>query len=176
MVDEPVRIETYDPSWPARFERERAALSPVLAPVTTGGIHHVGSTAVPGLDAKPVIDILFGVASLEAAHEYIEPLRRLEYVYAPHRPGEMVWFCKPSPARRTHHLHLVRTGSPRFEAELAFRDLLRSRLDMAADYARLKRRLAAEFEHDREGYTQAKERFVYTALTSPAFSVGSSPE
>ena len=85
-------------------------------------IHHVGSTAVPGLDAKPTIDILVGVENLESSRSYFEPLARLDYLYAPYRPQEMHWFCKPDPARRTHHLHLVPRASSRYAEELNFRD------------------------------------------------------
>jgi GrpB-like predicted nucleotidyltransferase (UPF0157 family) len=76
----------------------------------------------------------------------------------------MLWFCKPDPAHRTHHLHLVPTGSPRFRAELAFRDYLRAHPDVAQDYAMLKRRLAAQFEDDREAYTEAKADFIRDVL------------
>lgn len=157
---EPVRIAAYDRQWPEQFERERVALEQVLGGAMTGGIHHVGSTAVPGLDAKPVIDILVGVKDLETARSYIEPLAALDYMYAPYRSDEMVWFCKPHPLHRTHHLHLVPTGSPRFRSKLEFRDYLRTHPAVAAEYAALKRKLADEFHHDREAYTEAKADFV----------------
>jgi GrpB-like predicted nucleotidyltransferase (UPF0157 family) len=162
--DEPIRIVPYDPEWPAGFERERLALERVLGPAATGGIHHVGSTAVPGLDAKPIIDILVGVEDLPSARECIEPLAQVGYLYAPYRVDEMAWFCKPSPAHRTHHLHLVPSGSPRFHAELAFRDHLRAHAEVAREYAALKRRLAERFENDREAYTEAKWGFVSSVL------------
>jgi GrpB-like predicted nucleotidyltransferase (UPF0157 family) len=130
----------------------------------TGGIHHVGSTAVPGLDAKPVIDILVGVEDLPSSRASFEPLAQLGYQYAPYREGEMHWFCKPSPTRRTHHLHLMATGSERYRDELAFRDLLRARPDVAAEYVAIKRGLAARHEHDREAYTQGKQAFIAKAL------------
>jgi GrpB-like predicted nucleotidyltransferase (UPF0157 family) len=72
----------------------------------------------------------------------------------------MHWFCKPSASRRTHHLHLVPAGSPRFREELAFRDYLRTHPDAARSYGALKRRLARQYEHDREGYTAAKSGFI----------------
>jgi GrpB-like predicted nucleotidyltransferase (UPF0157 family) len=112
-TDEAVRIEPYDPAWPERFEAERAVLAVVLAEWVTGGIHHVGSTAVAGLDAKPVIDILVGVDGLEPTRAAFEPLEAVGYLYAPYRTHEMHWFCKPHPSRRTYHLHLVPTGSTR---------------------------------------------------------------
>jgi GrpB-like predicted nucleotidyltransferase (UPF0157 family) len=166
--DEPVRIDPYDRSWPVRFKEERQDLEKTLGNSITGGIHHVGSTAVPGLDAKPVIDILVGVDNLESSRAYIEPLAGLGYVYSPYRPDEMLWFCKPNPARRTHHLHLVPTDSPRFQAELAFRDYLRTHPGAAKEYAALKRRLAAQFAHDREAYTEAKADFIRKALEPAA--------
>lgn len=98
------------------------ALEEVIGEWTPGGIHHVGSTAVPGLEAKPIIDILAGVSDLETARACFGPLADLGYLYAPYLPEEMHWFCKPHPARRTHHLHLVPTGSQRYRYELAFRD------------------------------------------------------
>jgi GrpB-like predicted nucleotidyltransferase (UPF0157 family) len=163
-AEEPVRIAPYDPRWPARFEEERAALADVIGDWVVGGIHHVGSTAVPGLDAKPVIDILVGVSDLRSSLECIEPLAELGYVYAPYRASEMHWFCKPDPTRRTHHLHLVPTGSRRFREELAFRNHLRSHPEMAAEYAALKVKLAARFGSDREAYTEAKEGFIRAVL------------
>ena len=164
-ADEPVRLVTYDPAWPARFESERALLEAAVGDSAVGGIHHVGSTAVPGLDAKPIIDILVGVSDLESSRSCFEPLAELDYLYAPYLAEEMHWFCKPDPQRRTHHLHLIPVGSPRFEDEIAFRDLLRSDQAMAAEYLALKRRLAAEFEHDRDGYTDAKAGFIAAALS-----------
>jgi GrpB-like predicted nucleotidyltransferase (UPF0157 family) len=163
-AEEPVRIEPYDSSWPARFEEERVAVADAIGGWVVGGIHHVGSTAVPGLDAKPVIDILVGVSDLPSSRACIEPLSRIAYLYAPYRASEMHWFCKPNPARRTHHLHLVPTGSRRFREELAFRDHLRSHAEAAAEYAALKRTLAARFERDREEYTAAKEDFIRAVL------------
>ena len=158
--DEPVRIVDYDEMWPARFEQERAALADAIGDWVVGGIHHVGSTAVPGLEAKPVIDILAGVEDLSGSRPCFDPLARLRYVYFPYRSGEMHWFCKPAPSRRTHHLHLVPTRSPRFQDELAFRDYLRMHRDAAREYGALKRRLAAVLGHDREAYTEAKAEFI----------------
>ncbi len=111
VPDEPIRLSPYDPSWPARFEEERARLDDAIGEWVVGGIHHVGSTAVPGLAAKPIIDILAGVRDLDESRACFEPLARLDYMYAPYLPNEMHWFCKPHPSRRTHHLHLVPAGS-----------------------------------------------------------------
>lgn len=163
-----MEICPYDPTWPERFEEERVALARVLVEAVVGGIHHVGSTAVPGLDAKPVIDILVGVTDLDSSRGCIDAVAPLGYGYAPYRIDEMHWLCKPDPTRRTHHLHLVPAGSPRFEGELAFRDRLRADAQLAADYAALKHRLAGRFGADREGYTAAKAPFIRSALRAPA--------
>lgn len=167
-AEEPIEVVPYDPRWPERFESERCALEGSIGEWATGGIHHVGSTAVPGLDAKPIVDVLVGVESLDAARACFEPLARLGYLHAPYRPEEMHWFCKPHPRRRTHHLHVVPTGSGRFRDELAFRDALRASPELAASYALTKHRLAALFKHDREGYTGAKEPFIREALRGRA--------
>jgi GrpB-like predicted nucleotidyltransferase (UPF0157 family) len=158
--DEPVRLVPYDPAWEAMFEAEAVEIRRVIGRWITGGVHHVGSTAVPGLEAKPIIDIAVGVESLDASRPCIGLLAELDYLYAPYRADVMHWFCKPDPARRTHHLHLIPTDSPRFSDELAFRDYLRAHPADAAEYAALKRRLAAEHADDREAYTRAKAGFV----------------
>jgi len=160
VSDEAVRIEPYNPEWPARFAAERDAIEAAIGPWITGGIHHVGSTSVPGLPAKPIIDIQVGVADLETSRPCIDVLADLEYQYAPYRTDEMHWFCKPNPRRRTHHLHLAPAGSARFRDVLAFRDYLRTHSEVAAEYEALKRELAREFEHDREAYTDGKADFV----------------
>lgn len=165
LGDEPVRLSPYDGRWPQLFERERDALELAIGDWASGGIHHVGSTAVPGLEAKPIVDILVGVEDLDTSRSCFEPLADLEYLYAPYLPDEMHWFCKPNPSRRTHHLHLVPTASRRFADELAFRDRLRAEPGLAADYATLKHQLAVRFAGDREAYTDAKADFVRKALT-----------
>jgi GrpB-like predicted nucleotidyltransferase (UPF0157 family) len=160
-----VAVTPYDLSWPRHFTAEKRLLEESIGQWETGGIHHVGSTAVPGLVAKPVIDILVGVRDLGSSRASFRPLAALCYKYAPYRVEEMHWFCKPDPEYRTHHLHLVPTGSPRYRAQLAFRDLLRGRPELAAKYAGLKEELAGKFRHDREGYTRAKGAFIEAALT-----------
>lgn len=165
--NEPVRIAVYDPSWPLKFEAERADLQECIGPWAVGGIHHVGSTSVPGLPAKPVIDILVGVETLERSRLCIEKVASLGYLYWPYLSDVMHWFCKPHLARRTHHLHLVPVGSRRYLDELAFRDALRGDAALAGRYAALKRDLAARFRDDREAYTQQKAPFVQEVLAAP---------
>lgn len=90
-----VLVVSYDPDWVRRFESERLLLEGVLSPSLEGGIHHVGSTAVPGLAAKPIVDMVAGVRDLEEARGAFDPLREHSYDRAPHRPDGH-WFYKPS--------------------------------------------------------------------------------
>ncbi|WP_431984735.1 GrpB family protein [Streptomyces qinglanensis] len=164
--NEPVLVVDYDSAWASKFDAEAAILQEQLAPWIVSGIHHVGSTSVPGLPAKPIIDILVGVESLEHSRPCIEKAAALGYLYWPYRTEVMHWFCKPHPARRTHHLHLVPTGSPRYLDELAFRDALRADTALAGRYAVLKRDLAVRFRDDREAYTKHKAPFVREVLAA----------
>lgn len=164
MTDEPIRIAPHDPAWPTRFEAERGLLEAAIGEWVTGGVHHVGSTAVPGLAAKPIVDILVGVESLEGSRACFEPLGGLEYLHAPYLPEQMHWFCKPDPSRRQFHLHLIPTDDQRYRDELAFRDRLRADSDLAGAYASLKRDLAARLPTDRDAYTEAKTDFIRAVL------------
>ena len=156
----PIEIVSYDPSWPARFAEEAGLLRGALAAWLVGPIEHIGSTAVPGLAAKPVIDIMAAVPTLDASRPAIAAASTLGYCYYPYRPDSEHWFCKPSPAFRTHHLHLVPIDSPQWGRAIAFRDYLRAHSDVAQEYEALKRQLALEFRDDREAYTQAKHPFI----------------
>jgi len=169
----PIEIVPYDPSWPQRFEAERAVLEVVLGPWLAGTVEHIGSTAVPRLAAKPVIDIMAPVRTLAASRPAIAAAMGAGYVHHPYRAEVMHWFCKPSSMQRTHHLHLVPLGSNLWHERLAFRDALRADPALAAEYAELKLRLAREFRLDREAYTDAKEPFVRRVLARYAALAGS---
>ena len=159
-LEAPVEIVPYDPTWPMRFQEEADVLRRALAAWLVGAIEHIGSTAVPGLAAKPVIDIMAGVRTLADSRPAIAAATELGYCYAPYQADREHWFCKPSPAFRTHHLHLIPVGSPQWIRPIAFRNYLRAHANVAADYEALKRRLAQTFRNDREAYTQAKAPFI----------------
>ena len=164
MTEAPVHVVPYDPSWPAQFESEKAFLAPLLTAWQSGPIEHFGSTAVVGLCAKPVIDIMVGVTSLQHSEPAKQVLADAGYLYAEYRTDVMHWFCKPSVAHRTHHLHLVPYESTLWHERLRFRDLLRTNRDLAQEYGVLKLHLARKFEFDREAYTEAKFPFIAHAL------------
>jgi len=159
-----VELSDYRDDWPEMFEAERVFLLDTIGEWLQGSIEHVGSTAVPGMMAKPVIDIMFGVNDLDSSVEAIDVLQHNGYCYAPYKVELMHWFCKPSPEYRTHHLHLVPFGSSLWKERITFRDILRSNPDIAAQYGKLKRSLADELAEDRESYTERKWPFVRKVL------------
>lgn len=166
--DEPVEIVGYQIQWPSMFEKERELLDQALAQWLAGPIEHIGSTAVPGLSAKPIIDIMAPVHSLEHSMPALKAASAIGYLHYPYKAEVMHWFCKPSPARRTHHLHLVPYRSALWEQRISFRQALRASPALAQEYAALKFKLASDAPHDREAYTNAKAPFIDRVLSSIA--------
>ena len=166
MADERIAVVPYDPEWPRRFEAERASLESVLAPWLAGGIEHVGSTAVPGLAAKPIIDMVAGVRDLDGARAAVPALRDHSYVEEPHRPRVAHHFAKPSTRSPEYGLHLTEPGSDLWRERLAFRDALRRNRTLAAEYAALKLRLIREHGSDLGAYTAGKRVFVADVLST----------
>jgi GrpB-like predicted nucleotidyltransferase (UPF0157 family) len=163
-----VEIVDYDPRWPSLFDEEAERLRAILNPTLIVGLVHFGSTAVPGLSAKPIIDILIVVRSLAGAQAtFVEALRALDYVYWADNPKkDRMFFVKGMPpfgSRRSHHVHATELHGEMWQ-RLAFRDYLRAHPKEAAAYARLKRRLAIEHRTDREAYTDAKSAYVETVM------------
>jgi GrpB-like predicted nucleotidyltransferase (UPF0157 family) len=169
-----VAVVAYDPEWPHRFEAERALLERLLARWLENGIHHVGSTAIPGIAAKPVIDMIAGVRDFEEARAAFEPLHEESYVHTPHRPGIAHHFSKPSPRlpETQYGLHLTEPGSDLWRARLAFRDALRNDAALAAEYQALKLRLSEEHRLDLSAYTAGKRDFVIRVLANVGIQLG----
>lgn len=164
LSDESIWITPYDLKWPISFELERIALDEAIGRWAIGGIHHVGSTAVPGLGGRPIIDILVGTESLADSLACFGPLIELDYLYSASRPEQMHRFCKPHPGRCTHHLHLVPVRSVRYSEELALRDILRANSQIAIGYAGLKRDLGRHAAGNREYYAAAKTELIRAVL------------
>ena len=162
----PVLIVDYDPSWPLIFEAERRyVIAAVDGRIST--VVHIGSTAVPGLCAKPIVDIMAGVPGSREAEGLLPPLAGLGYDDVTKIDDGVEWFyClgkapeKPSDTMRYFHLHLVREGSDDWNRHINFRDYLRLHPETAADYCTLKRRNAERFRDQRELYTESKTRFI----------------
>jgi GrpB-like predicted nucleotidyltransferase (UPF0157 family) len=163
-VPDPIVIVDYDPQWPEEFERLRDRAARALGEVAVS-IEHVGSTAVSGLAAKPVIDLVVVVmpGGVRAA---IDRLAAIGYVHQGDLGVEgREAFSVPTGERR-HHLYVCALNSGELQAELAFRDRLRNEPELASAYADLKRQLAVRFRDDRDGYARAKTEFV-TAASEP---------
>lgn len=165
-MDEVVIVE-YDPNWVFLFEQEAASIRAVLDGELITRIEHFGSTAVPGLAAKPIIDLLVGVRSLaEAKQIAVSQLEHLGYAYWFNNPDpQRMFFVKglPPNSPRTHHIHVVELDSVLWE-RLLFRDYLRKHSDEAARYAQLKYNLAQRFSSDREAYTMGKAEYIESVM------------
>jgi len=157
-MPDPLIVVDYDPRWPLMYEEERTRILQAVGQDLVA-IEHVGSTAVPGLAAKPIIDIMPGVRSLADAAHCIAPLRQLGYDSVPEHEAlipERRFSRKGWRGAATHHLHVVEVTSAFWERHILFRDYLRAHPDAAAAYAALKRDLAARYRDDRDRYTDAK--------------------
>ena len=170
-LQEPVEIVPYDPGWPALFAAEAEHLRALLPAVLIGRIEHFGSTAVPGLAAKPIVDMLLEVRSMEAVAQHIAPILKregYEFFWRDRERGlpgiAYAWFIKRDAAgRRTHHIHCLEPGSAEWE-RLLFRDYLRAHPAAARSYGELKQRMAAEHPGDRVAYAKAKTDFIAAAM------------
>lgn len=166
-LGERIEIVPYDPGWLRAFEEEVARLRACLPPGMIGRIEHFGSTAVPGLHAKPIVDMLVEVRSMSDVAQHIAPLLQAqgcEFFWRASQPGlpgiEYAWFIRrDASGRRTHHIHFLERGSSEWE-RLLFRDYLRAHPEAAREYGALKCRIAAACPDDRRAYAQAKGDFI----------------
>lgn len=166
-LGERIDIVPYDPAWPACFEAEAAELRRLLPPELIGRIEHFGSTAVPGLAAKPIIDMMVAVPSLAVVAQRIAPILTglgYEFFWRDAERGlpgiAYAWFIKrDAEGRRTHHIHCLEARSSEWE-RLLFRDYLRAHPEAAREYDALKRRIAEKHPDDRVAYSKAKTGFI----------------
>jgi GrpB-like predicted nucleotidyltransferase (UPF0157 family) len=167
MVKEDVAVVPYDPLWLKMFELERLHLLSCLPGDLIKRIEHFGSTAVPGLSAKPIVDILVEVTSLEETKQRIVPIleaQGYDYFWRPSwgndTPPFYAWFIKRDKnGNRTHHIHMIESHFEHWD-RLLFRDYLIGHPDLAREYGDLKMRLSDTHQNDRVAYTQAKSDFV----------------
>lgn len=169
LVQEDVAIAPYDPHWPELFRREKDHLLSCLPSDLIARIEHFGSTAVPGLAAKPIVDLLVEVTDLEATTHRIAPIlesQGYEYFWRPTHgedgPPFYAWFIKRDQATRarTHHIHMVEPQFVEHWDRLFFRDYLIEHPDVANEYQALKFHLAATYPNDRIAYTNGKSEFI----------------
>ena len=159
-VPHQVRIAEYDPAWPSTYDAEAARIRRALGEVAVR-IEHVGSTAVPGLAAKPVIDVQLSVASFDPFDAYAAPLAALGYEYRSDDEPEQRFFALISDSgERLVNLHVCRAGSEWERRHLAFRDALRADPDVRDRYEAEKRRVAALHPDDSLAYAEAKTPWI----------------
>lgn len=152
--------------WQREFEKEKTILLDRIGDLISE-IHHIGSTSIPGIKAKPIIDMMAVIDELDDYKKFIDPLEEIGYHFMPDRVFEIrdrVFFPKGPPSNRTHHLNLVIKDSQQYENNLLFRDYMRSSEKARKDYQALKQRLAKQFKDDRAAYTEAKSEFIENVL------------
>jgi GrpB-like predicted nucleotidyltransferase (UPF0157 family) len=166
-MESPVVIVPYDPAWPDLYDEEMERVTGAVGHIIRR-IAHVGSTAVPGLAAKAIIDMTAGVADADSAELCLKPLARIGYADVAPQPDEDAswYYClgKHPPRGCRYHLHLMEFPSAFWDKHLLFRDYLRAHPDAAQEYKQLKRELAARFRDDRPRYTEAKDDFIEKTL------------
>jgi GrpB-like predicted nucleotidyltransferase (UPF0157 family) len=164
-----VEVVPYSEDWPTRFEHERDALRSAVG-AAAQEIEHIGSTAVPGLSAKPTIDILMVVESIEEFLGRLPALKALGYDYRPDNSmvgsDTHLFLRKVANGKRTHHLHVLRADSPKIEDYRLFRDELRRDPELAAEYEQLKITLARKHAADRMQYVTEKAKAVEQLLAT----------
>jgi GrpB-like predicted nucleotidyltransferase (UPF0157 family) len=176
VLQDEVAIVPYDAGWPELFRTEKEHLLSCLPNDLIRRIEHFGSTAVPGLSAKPVVDMLVEVTDLEATRARIAPIleqQGYDYFWRPTHgddgPPFYAWFIKrhPDTGIRTHHIHMVERDFTEHWDRLLFRDYLIDHPETAREYESLKLRLAADYPSDRIAYTRGKTQFI-TKVTADA--------
>jgi GrpB-like predicted nucleotidyltransferase (UPF0157 family) len=165
-----LELVPYDPAWPAAFEAEAARIRAALGSIALRIDHH-GSTSVPGIAAKPIIDIQMSVADLEPMDTYRRPLQSVGYAHVPHPDDcRCPFFHRPYAWPHTHHVHVVRAGSEEERRTLAFRDYLRAHAEVVREYEALKRHLAPQFSAgsftSRQAYADAKTEFIERVIAA----------
>ena len=160
--NESFELSDYDPNWPRLYEQESDRILDALGERVVE-IAHVGSTSVPGLRAKPIIDILVAVALFEPVSVYCRLLAPLGYAHHSHEADdERLFFWKGTP--RTHHLHIVEYATWEHQRHLLFRDYLRAHPEIARWYENVKRELAIAFQGNRPAYTKGKTAFIKSIM------------
>lgn len=156
-----ILVVAHDPAWKLKFEFEAENIARVLGRVVAA-IHHIGSTAIPGIHAKPIIDILLVVEEIRGLDDRIAAMERLGYESMGEYgiPGRRYFRKDDASGTRTHQVHAFSSGSPEIARHLAFRDYMIAHPTVAEAYSTLKERLARQHPDDREAYMDGKDPFI----------------
>lgn len=158
-----VELRPYTGNWTALFQQEREKLQTALGDMVLD-IAHIGSTAIPGCEGKPILDIAVGVSSLDIVDEMERRLQPLGYARLKVQLPDKVVFAKDTDSGRTHYIHVETYNGENWEDQILFRDFLCTHQDVIQQYSELKRRLAQEFSSDISAYTHGKKAFVDKVL------------
>lgn len=164
-MPDPIVVVPYSSTWPNLFSKLGAVLRQALSE-TALRIDHIGSTAVPGLDAKPIIDVQISVASFEPLDVYRTPLEREGFVFRVDNPDRTKRYFREKPGERRTHIHVRRAGSWSEQLTLLFRDYLRTHQADAQQYAEIKYHLAEIYRDNRLAYTDGKAPFIWEVMVN----------
>lgn len=155
-----VKLIKHNPEWRWIFDRESKKIQKVFGENLLD-IQHFGSTAISGMKAKPIIDMIAGVSDFKKIKKFLKPLEKLGYEYRPDAgTNDRLFFRKGGKFKSSYHLHLVKMNSRDWKDNLFFRDYLRENKQTAKEYASLKKELAKKFSNDRESYLSGKTEFI----------------
>ncbi len=159
-----VKLSAYNPIWEKLYKREEKLLNPLVKKYGID-IEHIGSTAITGSNAKPMIDIAIGVKNLKDGEKLIKPLKRLGYECR-HDAGvvKRYFFTKGNKTNITHHLHIVKFNSGLWKNQIIFRDYLRNNRGVIKEYNELKKELAEKYKDDRKKYVSGKDKFIKSVI------------
>lgn len=159
-----VKLENYTPAWAKDFAAEKVALEKVYGDATVA-IEHVGSTAIPGLIAKPIIDIEVGLKHFDDWRKFVKPLETIGYTFMPDRvKSDEIFMPKGPEERRTHYLHITEFNSHEWQKVIKFRDKLRLNSKLRCEYEELKMDLVKKYFDSRAAYSDAKTRFIMSVI------------
>jgi GrpB-like predicted nucleotidyltransferase (UPF0157 family) len=159
-----VKLVPYDPKWKELYEREKKVILKAIGNKIKNIVHN-GSTAIPGISAKPIIDILIGVSSLKKAKQLIKPLQKIGYELM--HDGTIknrLFFAKGPDVKRTHYISIVDINSAEWSGNVAFGNYLRKHRNTAKEYDKLKHKLSKKYPDNRNAYTSAKEKFIASII------------
>ena len=159
-----VRVVPYQKAWAEEFEREKARILKVCGSKVIV-LEHIGSTSVPGLAAKPIIDIAVGIKKFKDAEKLIRPLNTIGYRFYKSFQRQRLFVAKGPDERRTHYLHVMRYNGVKWKSDQLFRNYLRSHPTVAKQYGELKRKLAKIYQEDRHAYSDKKDSFIKSVIT-----------
>ncbi len=154
-----VGVVSYNPNWQKMYKEESEKIKNILDDIIVD-IHHIGSTAIPGIKAKPAIDILVEVKDIEGVDQYNHKMKELGYEAMGEYGIPKRRFCRKGGNNRTHHIHIFQVGNEKIERHINFKEYLIAHPDKAREYSKLKEKLVNKYTHDVENYTNGKSDFI----------------